>query len=383
MKSDRIMDAFGLIDDELIEEAASFREKKTPVRANRRRLRLAALAACLLIAVVGGNLVSGQEQIEKESVYSPWIMEEELETLPVFKNSAYYGHGGSADGLSEEEMEARLYRAAEALGVEITQIERLVDEDWETFRQEGDLAQYDGLISMTAEAGDIKIEIERNGTTYISSQAVSAAGDERLDDLPADYPREAEDASEEQAQALLDSLMEKYSALFGYENPKAYTFLTKDTDINGKRDREFAVYDGGGSYEESLLNYSLRRAEFNVIDGRLHSIRFWDYRSVLQELGEYSVVPLEKAVKRLMDGEYLSASPFGDFEFARKDVESVDLVYLVNTGADYVIPFYQFNVAYEDESLAENVEWTVPFCVPAVEAGKIVEETIENWQYWG
>ena len=84
-----------------------------------------------------------------------------------------------------------------------------------------------------------------------------------------------------------------------------------------------------------------------------------------------------------MDGEYLSASPFGDFEFDRKDVESVDLVYLVNTGADYVIPFYQFNVAYEDESLAENVEWTVPFCVPAVEAGKIVEETIENWQYWG
>ena len=195
MKSDRIMDAFGLIDDELIEEAAAFREKKTPVRANKRRLRLAALAACLLIAVVGGNLVSGQEQIEKESVYSPWIMEEELETLPVFKNSAYYGHGGSADGLSEEEMEARLYRAAEALGVEITQIERLVDEDWETFRQEGDLAQYDGLISMTAEAGDIKIEIERNGTTYISSQAVSAAGDERLDDLPADGVGDARDAA--------------------------------------------------------------------------------------------------------------------------------------------------------------------------------------------
>ncbi len=353
-----------------------------------RRLRYAGLAACLCLAVVGGihfmaerDSAGGAENDENKALTilgifdksasadggadyvddienfddgNPWEADKELETLPVFKNCDYLPAGEIVSGLSEEEMAEKLENAAKVMGIEDYQIERdvfdfssyydynsLVREESEPDRKaypsDEKLKTYDDLAELFITKDGLDIRVDRGGRLSIMSALHN--GDDYILELPEEFFSADGSSTDEQADHLLDYLIERYSGLFNFSNPKKISY--EETLHNGEIIRHYEVYDGGESYEEELLNYGLGKTTFSISGGRLTGIFIEDTLSCVEKVGDYPVISEEEALKMLLRGENINY--YGLENIDEDDVKKVELRYSQGSES-HLLPYYWFYV---------------------------------------
>lgn len=418
-KIEELMDAIGAIDEELIAEAAKVRAgsgtasgsaaeagraggAENSLPAKKRSLRLAALAACLCLAVLAGAYFGSRAGTTDEELPlldiapvapagmgdsaiglagtdldefdngNPWREEMGLKTLPAFKNSSYDSAGAPIGGLSAAEMKERLQQLSAAFAVELLDIQELKLADGT-------------LCGLSAQNGEIVLEAERNGGLYIyfrvrveSEEAAGGRTEGGLLALPAQWAGDGAEMTDEEARELILWLTDKYAAAFGFDDPQPVTYV--ESNLVGDCTRKFAVYDKGSSDVADIINYNLARVEFYIGDGFLQGVRINGRLDVIEEAGSYPLISVAEATEKLLAGEYKSLS--GNYDIEEEQVEKVELVYSTGTEA-YLIPYYQFYVNDPYEGMREDVVHYKLCLVPAVADEYILTETLASWRYWG
>lgn len=403
-RTEKLMDAMTYMDDTMIEETLAVRtraqagtmtaqravttketeptEVRWRKRQGRRVIKIGA-AACVCVALLGGIWVldHGEEDTlpvldisdtwesrglgggDSDGIYgitaaddrgNPWDKNMELTSLPVFKNLKYLLSGVATDGLSEEQMEQKLYDTAEKLNVEVNEVS---SQSYE---------QNELPYTLNGYGEKIRIEVYGNGQVSVDVLPPWKAKEsynegEGILKLPEDLSGDVTD--EDKARKIMNFLAKEYEELLNFSDPQKITYA--ETDLNGTKQWHFIIYDKGRDYEEDLLNYNFQKAEFYVENGWVTFIRIDDYLSVMEEIGDYPLISEKEAEEKLMKGEYESGIG-GKYPFDEDDVESVELLY-VNGLGEYVIPYYVFHVRYDYDGAEEEAEFYHDCYVPAIE----------------
>lgn len=424
MRAEQLMDAMGLLGDELIEEARRSREQ--PIRGRKPSWgRWAALAACVaLVAVVGARLITpaptgepvpppgstGNSQpavdgdldlpmltiqggdvgagfgFEGYLAYSadelldnnPWTPENTPETLPVYQNCLTYDGAGAlqSQDIDFDGMEAVLVAVAQKLEMDPDSLEitdNTPDEDYknavtEKFAAVGEEVP-EGFFDPT------ELIIQRDGVTITVDETLTAKIEfDPSVKLPDGYYFTYSATSEEMAQAA-QWLAEEYSGLLSdMENPTLDQGIA-DRNIYGERSFDAVFYDASGDMEEKIIHYNFDRLAFyNNDDGELFLARV--YQMVPSEkLGDYPVISVDDAKALLLSGNYTTTVPYempGE-EYIRK----VELLYRTGSREKIYLPWYRFLVELpEDEGHIgedKNLKNFGAYYVPAVESKYIAD----------
>ena len=381
MKAEQLSDALNNLDDGILEETGKLRE------AHKRRggtwKRWAAAAACLWVvaralAALPRLVRNGPDPTPTRPVHidpslrplklpeslgggfgfegimlydiselggvSPWNEAMELTRLPVYENGSY-NIAGVPVGLGEAAILERLEAAARALDTEILDTEYYYGE---TPTGTGPVAR------ITAHADGMKIAAYADGGIKVSFEGGLP--------LPESY-RFTDDATDEESEAVLYYLAQRFSKLLGFSRPQLA--LSGDYTFSGTFHRADAVYDGGESGVEAILNYSFRCASFiSNDDGNLTMIRLEDDLACARELGEYPIITAEEARTLLLNGSYITSA---SYEMPGEGyVAGVELAYRNSKTDEYFLPYYRFYVELPEEARDNGLKTYGVYYVPAV-----------------
>ena len=390
MKSEKLLDAIGEVRDDYLAEAAADAGKK-----RRGWGKWAAAAACLCL-VVGGAFVLARsqktspiirEELPKIAIPAytggsmgfeglmeyrpeelengnPWQEGMGLDTLPVYKNGCYDPSGaGVPVGLDEAEMAEKLHRAAQALGLDILETTRETDG---TKDGEG-VHPGKRVYSIRASTNCGSLRVYADGTLVYQPPDGTA--------LPPEYHFTNSDSTAEEAEAALAYLAESYAAFLGFESPKLV--LQGDYTFSGDYVRSYFVYDAASDDRTNILGYWFRRASFAPNDdGGLMLIRLNDGLIKAEKLGDYPLISVEEARRKLLDGQYQTSVPVplpGEDAIAK-----VELVYRTGRQEETLLPYYRFYVELQDgdgwQMTRENGLKTYgAFYVPAIQDAYIAD----------
>lgn len=293
-----------------------------------------------------GAMGSGQVNEDEIDTDSPWNASMKIETLPVYKNLAYFGPTGEPVYLEREQLLSMAEDVAEKIGAKIVTWEYHAVQDKP--EQGSDVYQ----ITATTELGEI--QISGNGEVYITfSEGI---------ELPKAYII-SDEASVEKANETVVYLMKQFADLIQIENYIART--TVSYNLLGDRYMSYKAtgYDSGIN---GILEYHFNKVYFyGDEEDKLFSLRYGDVRIAAEKLGDYPIITIEEAKQRLLDGKFVSILPESDVKggaFSDENIKAVDLVYMTGSVCQYYQPYYCFYAELEE------VEWGyAQFYVPALE----------------
>ena len=397
MKPEHISDALNDLEDTIIEETGALREARKRRGGSWKRWAAAAACLCVVAAAVvtlprlvrndpdptptepvhvdpgllplqlpetlsGGNGFEGilLYDISELGGLSPWDGSMELTRLPVYENGSY-NIAGFPTGLGEYEILERLEAAARALGVE-----NLTDTEY----QYSETATGTGPVSrITARADEMKIAARADGE-------VTVFFDGGLP-LPQGY-RFTDDATDEESEAVLNYLVQRFSGLLGFSQPQ--TVLSGEYTFSGEFRRGYAVYDGGESGTEAILNYSFHSAVFLSDDnGNLMGIRLEDDLACARELGDYPIITADEAKTLLQSGRYITSVPY---ELPGEDyVADVELAYRNGKTDEYFLPYYRFFVELPEQARDNGLKIYGVYYVPAVQERYIANMPVYDGRF--
>ena len=397
MKAEQFSNVLNDLDDGIIEETGKLRE--TRKRRGGTWKRWATAAACLCVAAAAAlvtlpwlaqnnpdptptapvhvdpelrpiqlpNFRGGGFGFEGIMLYdiselgglSPWNESMELTALPVYENGSY-NIAGESVGLDEGAILERLEAAARALGAE-----NFTDTEY----QYSVTATGTGPVSyITARADGMKITAYADGKVEISFDAALP--------LPEGY-RFTDNATDEEAEAVLDYLAGRFSGLLGFSRPQFA--LSGEYFFSGEFHRIDAVYDGGDSVE-AILNYSFRQAEFiSDNNGNLRMIRLTDNLACARELGNYPIITADEARTLLLNGSYFTSAPY---EMPGEDyVAGVELAYRNSKADEYLLPYYRFYVELPEAARDNGLKTYGVYYVPAVQGRYIADMPVYDGHF--
>lgn len=395
MKSERILNAMGNIDDGLIETARPGERTK-----KRGGWKWAAAAACLAAVLAGGFALYGRlsapdtadlpvldltpkegasawgfegymaYDITELASANPWTEKTNLKTLPVFHNPVEYDRAGAAKIASDEEarqaeleaMKARLLEAAERLGLENVQVtdnapsQEEIDAVTEKFASVGEKVP-EGYFEPTeavAEQDGIKL-------TVGADLAVRIEFDPAID-LPGEV-HFSYNGTYEETKAAAEYLLERYRDLLGMEKPQV-SITGGDYTYDGEQMFGIEFFDAAGGKTRQILNYNFNSASFACNDeGKLWIIRL-NHPDLSQKVGDYPIISVKEAQALLCSGNYITTVPEempGEEYIAR-----VELIYRDSRHDQYLMPYYRFYVEVPDMAQDNGLKTFGAYYVPAV-----------------
>ena len=391
MKSERILNAMGNIDDELIEAA------QPPVRTKKRNgLRWTAAAACLAAVLIGGftlysrttvpntsdlpmlDITPKEEaaafgfegymayDISELSSANPWTEDDKLKTRPVYQNPVEYDRAGapSAPVCAEtmESMKTRLLEAAERLGLENVQVtdnapsQEEIDAVTEKFASVGEKVP-EGYFEPTeavAEQDGIKLTVGADLAVRIEFDPVI--------DLPGEVHFSCNGTYEE-TRAAAEYLLERYRDLLGMEKPQV-SLTGGDYTYDGEQMFGVEFFDAAGDKTQQIVNYNFNTAWFACNDeGKLWIIRL-DRPDLSQKVGDYPIISVKEARELLCAGHYITTVPE---EFPGEEhIAKVELIYRNSRHDQYLMPYYRFYVEVPDMAQDKGLKTFGAYYVPAV-----------------
>ena len=410
MKSERILDSLGGVDEKYIIEAAPGKE----MSRNHRWIKWGAVAACLALAVYGGMRLilrerpgsgqplpevvegsgsgqalpmltiagntGGEMGYEGYMAYdiselidqNPWSEDAELTVLPVFKNPLSYDQDYIVSGADFEAMRAFLREVARRLGMDPAGLE-ITDNALSAEHQAmvlekmgGDVPEgYFDPTAVIAEENGIKIEVDVSMTAEITF----SSGGIRLPD-GYDFTHYA---SYEDILAVAGYLQETYNDLLGMERPMA-DVCGGDYNIYHQQKYGIGFYDGAGSLTDRILDYHFKNVTFACNDeGELFLIRIFNH-DLSGKIGDYPIISADEAETLLLEGKYITTAPY---EMPGQEyIAKVELVYRTGKYEECYMPYYRFYVELP-EMEREGLKDFGTYYVPAVE-----EAYITNMPVW-
>ncbi len=372
MKSQRLLYAFGDMNDEYIEQAAPKQKK----RSNKLWLKVCAVAACVAVCVAAGigffgnekqppaqlpmltlgNIFEGGMSMQAYFAYSadelifsnPYSKDNTPESLPVYSNSVYTEDGNP--DYNAEQMKNILLEYAAKLGINMA--EKDIEE-----------TVYDSFYGYYIEHKNIRIDLN----TYMMLN-VEIRGE---DVLPSGYTLDSY-ASFDELKKTAEYLKDKYADFLGMSKPVADISLG-DYDVYGRRNFSLSFYDGAGNAEKQIKSYNFGKVHFWIDEnGNLHISRSCKKDEII---GVYPIITEDEALNLLLEGKYVTSvcTEFG----GREKIKKVELVYHVSALSELFVPYYRFYVEIENEgNIAENfpgIKAYGTYYVPAVE-GKYISD---------
>ena len=393
MKAWRLLRAVGEIDDDLIEQAESYRRRRNSVP-------WLAAAACLALvlgaavwragllapsspsasssaAALGLPLLPaastdtgmGFEGVEvcTASDYRPLnaLADGEAlpETMPVYRNASWL------ERPDLDAMEARLWEVAALYGVtegEPVRTDNTPPDD-ELDRIIRGIEEKGFAVSDQMFSGSVQLDAD--GLSF----SVSKSGAVRVTTEMPDLGAQTVDGTAFDPDAAAQSLLEALSDVLGLSDPEAVV-TGGNVDINGNVKYEilFAARadDAAARAEERSLN-AVWLGVFPKEEGEPLTVWYNAYdRS--EKLGDYPIVTPDEALRLLENGNCITTVP-GALPSA-DDVRAVELVYRAPGEAVYQ-PYYRLWAEVEPEGLAprEGVVTLGAYYVPAVESQYLEE----------
>lgn len=392
MKSERILNAMGNIDDELVEAA------QPPARRKRwTGFKWAAAVACLTVVLLGGfALYSGTAGAnmadlpvlditpeEGANAYgfegymaydiselvsgNPWTEQMDLKTLPVFCNPVDYNRAGvPKTPVSEQTMEAmreRLLEAAKRLGLKDVQVtdnapsQEEIDAVTEKFASVGKEVP-DSYFEST------EVEVEQDGVKLVvgADLTVEIYFDPAVA-LRSEYNFNYYSASYEDMQKAGAYLLEQYRGLLDMGKPQV-NVTGGDCTFDGERTYSLEFFDAARDKTKRILNYNLNKAEFYCNDaGELWIVRL-RRPDLSQKVGDYPIISVQEARELLLDGHYITTVPE---ERPGEDlIAKVELIYRHSRHDRYFMPYYRFYVELPDMARDNGLKTFGAYYVPAV-----------------
>lgn len=389
MKSERILDALGNIDDELVEAAQPPKKRGW--------VKWTAAAACLAAVLLGGFALYSRTaapdtsnlpvlditpkdganafgfegymayDISELSDANPWKESMNLKTLPVFRNPVEYDRAGAPKTpVSEETMEtmrARLLEAAEWLKLEHVQVtdnapsQEEIDAVTEKFTSVGE-AVPEGYFEPT----EVVAEQDGIGLSVGADLAVRIKFDPTIA-LPEGYSYSYESTLEEM-QAAGEYLLEQYRDLLNMEKPRVYV-PGGDYTFDGQQifgSVEF--FDAAGDKVQQIVNYNFNTARFACNDaGELWLVDL-NRPDLSQKVGDYPIISVKEARELLCAGSYTTTVPE---EFPGEEhIAKVELIYRDTHWDQYLMPYYRFYVEVPDMTQDNGLKTFGAYYVPAV-----------------
>lgn len=365
MKEEKIIDALAFTDEKLLEEADEFRRGK-----KKKQGKYGALVAAACICVVAAVTVAGVRYSGRISPAPPVNSESSTQTLheinvdgflndgmghegwmlknisewtsskkiPYFKTLPVYSVKGN--GINEKEMNEVIDNVISLLGIPEAEFERRYEYASEIY---GEIVQdYVYAVEAVASGGRIRA-FSKGGYSIIFNEGGT---------VPAG-------CSDEE---IAEYYAEKYKMLLGTD--KIRTEIRVDYNVYGKRMVSYSFYACAENELEEMTNREFSSMKLDIIDDRLMSIIVDNSLASAETVGNYPVISLREARKKLAEGDYITSSPY-DFAGAEY-ADAVELVY--RKSGDTCVPYYLF---YVEEINAPTKDYGLKdyssYYVPAVE----------------
>jgi len=403
MRAEQISDALNHLDDDLLQEAAGARGRV--IKRRPAWQKWGALAACVALAVFAGTRLtpSGQplpgpgeerepsaENLPMITIQSdgpgamgyegylaydiselgganPWTEEAEISFLPVYRNPVSYDEQHQVQGADWDKMRALLLDVAEKLGLDTRTIpitdntpdeeyQKAVTEKMASVGEEVPEGYFDPT-TLIMEGDGVKIEVDQSLTAKIDFDPPV--------ELPEGY-RFSYSASREEMKSSAEWLAEEYGGLLSGMAEPVLDQGMADRNVYGERSFSTVFYDGAGSTEEQIVNFSFNQVAFyNNDDGKLFLARVYA-PDLSDKMGDYPIISAEEAKELLLAGNYATSVPCempGEEHIAK-----VELVY--RTSHERVwLPYYRFLAELPEEysPSGTNLRDFGAYYVPAVE----------------
>ncbi|MDR3270274.1 MAG: hypothetical protein LBT32_01995 [Peptococcaceae bacterium] len=404
MRSTKLFNAIGLIDDALIREADTARGWKAGKRLWLRWASVAA-AACVVLAMTalwlprdtndhpdlpklavngmmgasggsGGMYGVQAYDISDLDTANPWSESAVFETLPVFQNPINYFAGIPQNGLSEDEMQRNAADIAAKMGLTVDALITLPTEQELQLRREKERSvpgneEYEPdatPVAVEALCGEITIQVDAvNWVVVRFNPGVS---------LPPEYTVPQFGATEQQANDTLQYLLRRYAAVVDMRSPASALSLSYRPDYDSNEIEQvfyYQAYENSGSLLERILGYNFNQVDFPYFaeDGSLTTI--YRYSADLShKIGDYPVISPQAARQLLLQKHYISFVAPEGFP-GEQYIAKVELLYNNNRlegryDNQTYMPYYLFWVEMPDQAQANGLKTYAPFYVPAVDA---------------
>ncbi len=275
------------------------------------------------------------------------------ETLPVYKNLAFYDLSGKPVYLSDDVMLAQGQDYAELLGFEVLSYE--TGYRWDEEDIPGD------IVILETTGGQIRVQ--GNGFATIDfAEPIALSGNRRLNG----------EISDKAAEKTTAYLWEQYSMLLD-GNYGQYS-LTYHRNVNGEPRRDFGVFSVSDDVQKNYFNASFSNLQFyrGETDDTLGAIHIRNQAGALEKLGDYPLISEEEATEMLFAGEYITTVPaeyLTEDGFTEDAILSCELEYRPSNLDTYYIPYYHYYVRLDNfprHIMAEGLENYGGYWVPAV-----------------
>ena len=290
------------------------------------------------------------------------------ETLPVYKNLAFYDLSGKPVYLSDDEMIAMGNGFAQTLGFEVLSYETAYS--WE----DDDIEDY---VTMQTIGGEIRVD--GNGDAVIEF-AVPIP-------LPAGMSLDR-DTDANTAENTAAYLTEQYQALLSDAEYEVITTVSRT--FTGEQHRSVYAYPIGKTAAETYVNRDFSEVTFysghGDTENTLGMIRISDRRRSMEEIGQYPLISEEEAAEMLAAGEYITTVPV---EYLSEDgitedrILSCELEYRVSNIDEFCIPYYHYYVRLDrfPENYAEGLKDYGGYWVPAVHPDYLDPDTVWDGRF--
>ena len=306
--------------------------------------------------------------IDELSNSNPWVTSKNISTMPVFKNIHYANYKlGSPipEGyLNSEEMIKKAEEIAVLLNIEVSEVYTSpTQEDIDSYKDKTgeDLNQkpYEAVAK-----GD-GVEVSVMSTGEITIKFIEGI------ELDSKYNFTHTDTSKEEAEKILDYLIDEYSQFIDMNNPAKDLF--GDYNIYNKQSFRYNVYDNSGSIIDKILNYNFNTVNFAPNDkGKLGYINILN-TNITEKVGDYPIINEDEARTLLIEGKCTSTVPA---EFPGEEyIKKVELIYRKSHTEENLMPYYRFYVELPDMKMDNGLKTFGAFYVPAVKAEYITYES--------
>ena len=290
------------------------------------------------------------------------------ETLPVYKNLAFYDLSGKPVYLSDDEMIAMGNGFAQTLGFEVLSYETAYS--WE----DDDIEDY---VTMQTIGGEIRVD--GNGDAVIEF-AVPIP-------LPAGMSLDR-DTDANTAENTAAYLTEQYQALLSDAEYEVITTVSRT--FTGEQHRSVYAYPIGKTAAETYVNRDFSEVTFysghGDTENTLGMIRISDRRRSMEEIGQYPLISEEEAAEMLAAGEYITTVPA---EYLSEDgitedrILSCELEYRVSNIDKFSMPYYHYYVRLDRFPAldVEGLKHYGGYWVPAVHPDYLDPDTVWDGRF--
>lgn len=302
---------------------------------------------------------------------NPWNENMEISTLPVYQNPLSYDENFIEHGADFTIMKTYLLEVANRLGMDTDNLP-ISDNTPSAEEQAAVLEKTNGDIpdgyfnptAVIAEKNGIEIEVDASLTAKITFDPAVT--------LPDGYVF-SYDSSYDDIASVAEYLKETYKDLLGMDNPQINIY-GGDYNIDLQQSYKIEFYNAANNLTNLILNYNFNRTAFYCDEnGDLYMARIFQ-PNLSKKVADYPIISAEEAKELLLNGNYITTVPYempGENYIAKRE-----LVYRTSKHEKYYMPYYRFYVELPDMKKDNGIKLYGVYYVPAVNKAYITDMPI-------